>query len=69
MVMVNDFADRPARPLNDNEVLDTGVHRLRFLATPHVPHAWDAGIFFEENDRTLLCSDLIYFFIPAIPNR
>jgi len=65
MVMVNDFADRPARPLNDNEVLDTGVHRLRFLATPHVPHAWDAGIFFEENDRTLLCSDL--FFHPGDP--
>jgi flavorubredoxin len=65
MVMVNDFADRPARPLNDDEVLEIGRHRLRFLATPHVPHAWDAGLFFEERDRTLLCSDL--FFHPGDP--
>src|ERR1051325_8673643 len=63
MVMVNDFADRPARALNDDEVLETGRHRLRFLATPHVPHCWDAGLFFEETARTLLCSDL--FFHPG----
>ena len=60
MVMVNDFADRPARALNDGEVLEIGSHRLRFLATPHVPHGWDAGLFFEETDRTLLCSDLFF---------
>ena len=65
MVMVNDFADRAPRPLNDDEVLEIGRHRLRFLATPHVPHAWDAGLFFEEPDRTFLCSDL--FFHPSDP--
>jgi flavorubredoxin len=63
VVMVNDFADRPARPLADGEVLQTGRHRLQFLSTPHVPHCWDAGLFFEETDRTLLCSDL--FFHPG----
>jgi flavorubredoxin len=62
-VMLDDFADRPARALADGEVLETGRHRLRFLSTPHVPHAWDAGLFFEEVDRTLLCSDL--FFHPG----
>lgn len=65
MVMVDDFADRPARPLNDGETLDTGIRRLRFLSTPHVPHCWDAGLFFEETNRTLLCSDL--FFHPGNP--
>jgi flavorubredoxin len=65
MVMVNDFADRPARFLNDGEVLEIGRHRLQFLSTPHVPHCWDAGLFFEESDRTLLCSDL--FFHPGDP--
>jgi flavorubredoxin len=65
VVMVNDFADRPARPLADGETLQTGHHRLRFLSTPHVPHCWDAGLFFEEVDRTLLCSDL--FFHPGDP--
>ncbi|MGI8835994.1 MAG: MBL fold metallo-hydrolase [Pyrinomonadaceae bacterium] len=64
-VSVNDFADRPARALADNEVFSLGSHRLKFLATPHVPHAWDAGLFFEERDKTLLCSDL--FFHPGDP--
>ena len=65
MVMVNDFADRPARPLKDGEVLETGKHPLRFIATPHVPHCWDAGLFFDEHERTLMCSDL--FFHPGDP--
>lgn len=65
MVMVNDFADRPARPLKDDEVLETGKHRLRFISTPHVPHCWDAGLFFDEGERTLMCSDL--FFHPGDP--
>ena len=63
MVMMSDFADRPARPLRDGEVLQTGRHRLRFLSTPHVPHGWDAGLFFDESEQTLLCSDL--FFHPG----
>jgi flavorubredoxin len=65
MVMVNDFADRAARPLTDGEVLKTGKHSIRFISTPHVPHAWDAGLFFDETERTLLCSDL--FFQPGDP--
>ena len=65
VVMVNDFADRPARALVDNEIIQTGRHRLQFLATPHVPHCWDAGLFFETTERTLLCSDL--FFQPGDP--
>jgi flavorubredoxin len=65
MVSVNDFASRAPKALADNEVLPTGRHRLRFLATPHVPHAWDAGLFFDEAGRTLFCSDL--FFQPGDP--
>ena len=65
MVNVNDFADREPRALADGEVLPIGRHRLRFLATPHVPHCWDAGLFFDEVERTLLCSDL--FFQPGDP--
>ena len=62
-VTLADCADRPARALADEEVLQTGRHRLQFLSTPHVPHCWDAGLFFETGDRTLLCSDL--FFHPG----
>jgi hypothetical protein len=65
MVNLTDFALRPARPLADGEVLATGRHRLRYLATPHVPHGWDAGLFFDETTRTLFTSDL--FFQPGEP--
>jgi flavorubredoxin len=65
-VNVDDFADQPPRPLADGEVLKIGRHCLRFLSTPHVPHAWDAGLFFDETERTLLCSDL--FFQPGDPD-
>src|SRR5262249_39331545 len=57
--------DRAPRALADDEVLPLGRRRLRFLATPHVPHGWDAGLFFEETGGTLLCSDL--FFQPGDP--
>ena len=65
MVSVTDYADRAPRGLEDEEVLVIGRRRLRFLATPHVPHSWDAGLFFEETEHTLLCSDL--FFQPGDP--
>ncbi len=60
MVSVNDFARRPARGMNDGEVLETGHHRFRFAQTPHVPHCWEAGLLFEETRGTLLCSDLFH---------
>ncbi len=65
MVMLQDYAERAGRQLGDDEVLSLGRHRLRYLATPHVPHGWDAGLFFDESERTLFCSDL--FFQPGDP--
>jgi len=60
-VSVDDVvAARPARGLSDGEVFSTGKHRFRYLATPHVPHCWDAGLLFEETQRTLFCSDLLH---------
>jgi flavorubredoxin len=60
VVSVNDFASRPARTLAHDEVLVTGRQRFRFRQTPHVPHAWEAGLLFEETAGTLLCSDLFH---------
>jgi flavorubredoxin len=60
VVMLGDFADRPPRTLQDGEVLATGRHRLRWLATPHLPHGWDAGFWFDETSATLFCSDLLF---------
>jgi flavorubredoxin len=58
MTSIADQATRPPRTLVDNEVLDLGGKRVRRIETPHVPHGWDAGLFFEETTKTLLCSDL-----------
>jgi flavorubredoxin len=52
LTSVNDFANRPARPLQHDEVLTTGRFRFRFRQTPHVPHCWDAGLLFEETQQT-----------------
>ena len=61
MVSVDDcLALRPAKGMVDGEILETGRYRFRFLATPHVPHCWEAGLLFEETERTLLCSDLFH---------
>jgi len=60
IVMLGDFADRPSRALADGEVLPIGAHRMRYLATPHLPHGWDAGLFFDETTATLFCSDLLF---------
>jgi flavorubredoxin len=57
-VSLNDLADRAPRPLANGEVIDIGGKRLRYLDTPHVPHGWDAGVFYEETTGTLLCGDL-----------
>jgi flavorubredoxin len=61
MVSVDDVvALRPARALADGETVSTGQRAFRFLQTPQVPHAWDAGLFFEETSGTLFCSDLFH---------
>lgn len=61
VVSVDGYAAlRPARAMEDGEVLATGKHRFRFLRTPHLPHCWEAGLLFEETQRTLFCSDLVH---------
>jgi len=60
LVMVNDFIGREARAFGDGESFSTGKYRFRYCQTPHLPHGWDAGVLFEETQRTLLCSDLFH---------
>ena len=57
-ISLNDLADRPPRPMADDELLDIGGHLLRFVPTPHVPHNWESGLWFDETARTLLAGDL-----------
>lgn len=57
MVSLNDLADRPPVVAGD-EPLDIGGHRLRFLPTPHVPHNWESGLWFDETSQVLFAGDL-----------
>jgi flavorubredoxin len=58
MVSVDDIASRPARALADGEELSLGNHVVRWIDTPHLPHAWECGHLFETTTQTLFCGDL-----------
>jgi flavorubredoxin len=60
LVNMSDYALRPALAMKSGDTLQTGIRKYRFISTPHLPHGWDAGVMFEESDRTLLCSDLFH---------
>jgi flavorubredoxin len=58
MVSVDDIALRPAHALADGEELSLGSHTVRWIDTPHLPHAWECGHLFEHTTKTLFCGDL-----------
>lgn len=58
MVSIDDIAIRPALALADGEELSLGRHIVRWLDTPHFPHAWECGHLFETTTSTLFCGDL-----------
>jgi flavorubredoxin len=62
MVSIDEMSDRPPRPLADGEVIELGEKRVRHIDTPHVPHAWEARVLYEETTRTLFCGDLFTHF-------
>lgn len=57
-ISLNDQADRLPRELAHGEAIDLGGRKVRYLDTPHTPHAWDSGMIYEESTGTLLCGDL-----------
>jgi flavorubredoxin len=57
---MGDYAIKPVHAMQNNSILKTGQYTYRFIRTPHLPHGWDAGIIYEETNRTLLCSDLFH---------
>ena len=59
-VSVKDFTSMPVRGLMDGETFSTGKYNFKFVHTPHLPHCWEAGLLFEETNRTLFSSDLFH---------
>ncbi len=60
VVNVRDFIGREPRALADGATFATGKYQFRYCQTPHLPRGWDAGLLFEETQKTLLCSDLFH---------
>ena len=58
MVSLIDLCDRPPIVAQEEGVHDIGGHRLRFIPTPHVPHNWEAALWFDETTSTLFAGDL-----------
>ncbi|MEA2717407.1 MAG: hypothetical protein QOI99_1724 [Actinomycetota bacterium] len=53
-----DLTNRSVKALRHGDLLDLGDKRVRWRATPHVLHGWDAGMLLEETTNTLLCADV-----------
>ena len=57
-VSVRDLVDVEPIGLADGDVLDLGRHKLAWQSTPHLPHGWECGYFFDQTTQTLFCGDL-----------
>jgi flavorubredoxin len=58
VVSVSDVVDVEPLGMQDGQVLDLGKHRLVWQSTPHLPHGWECGYFFDQTTQTLFCGDL-----------
>jgi flavorubredoxin len=58
MISIRDMVDVPPVAMNDGDLLDLGKHQLVWQSTPHLPHGWECGYFFDRTTHTLFCGDL-----------
>ena len=57
-VSINDLVDVEPLGMEDGQVLDLGRHQLVWQSTPHLPHGWECGYFYDRSFGTLFCGDL-----------
>jgi len=71
MVSLNDLASRLPRALADGEVLNLGGKRVRYIGTPHVAHAWEAGVMSRKRRRRCCAATAspIWATAPSSPAR
>ncbi len=58
MISVADMVDVVPITMADGQKLNLGKHQLVWQSTPHLPHGWECGYFFDETTGTLFCGDL-----------
>jgi flavorubredoxin len=67
MISVGDMVDVVPLTMADGQKLSLGKHQLAWQSTPHLPHGWECGYFFDETTKTLFCGDL--FTQPGMGER
>lgn len=55
---VEDYSDKHPEIMENGHVILLGKHKVMLLSTPHIPHGWEALLFFEINNGILFSSDL-----------
>lgn len=53
-----DFSEKQPEIVNDAQTIDLGENKVEVLHTPHVPHGWEACLFYEKVHGILFSSDL-----------
>jgi flavorubredoxin len=67
MISVADMVDAEPLTMADGQKLSLGKHQLVWQSTPHLPHGWECGYFFDATTKTLFCGDL--FTQPGMGER
>jgi flavorubredoxin len=67
MISVADMVDAQPLTMADGQTLSLGRHQLVWQSTPHLPHGWECGYFFDATTKTLFCGDL--FTQPGMGER
>jgi hypothetical protein len=60
LVSVNDFCDPACSGVDAGRRAGNRLVPVSLPAHPACAHGWDAGVLFEESEKTLFCSDLFH---------
>lgn len=55
---MEDFSCKTPKIIKDHELINLGEKNILVLETPHIPHNWEACLFFETTKGILFSSDL-----------
>lgn len=55
---MDDFSERASEIVENGQIIDLGKHKIQVLTTPHIPHGWEACLFYEITSSILFSSDL-----------
>lgn len=55
---VEDLIGLAPKCMHDGDVLRLGTCAFQMIETPHFPHGWDAGVFYERHHKILFSSDI-----------